>query len=211
MRTILPTPGTVAASVIIAVALLTGCLGRSPSTQHYSLQPVPGRSIGSTTNLALSVGPARLPRYLDRPQMVTREGNEVGIDEFNRWAGGFEANVLRALSANLAARLQTERIVTAPMEAPFPIDYQILIDFDELVAVDGRELMLRVRWVVKDSESASLAVELLALDLPIGRASVAGRVQAHQEAMGQLADAIAARIATLASEAPAGEEANAQP
>ena len=164
MRTILPTPGTVAASVIIAVALLTGCLGRSPSTQHYSLQPVQGHTVEGTSHLALSVGPARLPRYLDRPQMVTREGNEVGIDEFNRWAGGLEANVLRALSANLAARLQTERVVTAPMEAPFPIDYQVLVDVDELVAVDGAELMLRARWVVKDSESTSLAVELLPLD-----------------------------------------------
>lgn len=187
--------------ILLAAFVLggAGCLGRSPVTRSYTLEPVAGSAVRSTTErLAILVGPAKLPRYLDRPQIVTRDGaNEVVIDEFNRWAGGLEANLLRALAANLAQRLQTQRVVAQPAETAFPIDYQVVVDFEELVATRGSDLVLRARWVIRDHAGDAVAVETSNLTLTLAGRTIPQTIEAHQKALGGLADAIAARIADL--------------
>jgi len=193
-------------ATLLALALLagTGCLGRSPAPRLYTLAAVGGTiAEPAPGELALLVGPVRLPDYLDRPQIVTREGpNEVVADEFHRWAGGLEANVLRALAANLGERLQTRRVVTAPDPPPFAIDYQVFVDFDELVAGDD-ELALRARWVIRDGAEETRAIGSSSLTEPVA-GGVAGLIAAHERALGGLADALSASLAELSAQpAPA--------
>jgi len=188
----------------LVLASGTGCLGRSPAPRLYTLAAVNGASANTAAReLALLVGPVRVPQYLDRPQIVTREGaNEVVPDEYRRWAGGLEANVLRVLAANLTERLQTRRVVEAPRPAPFPIDYQVLVDFDELVADASGQLALRARWVIRDGNGETRAIGSSSLTQPVAGRSAAEGIHAHELALGGLADALATSLAELSAREP---------
>ncbi|MCZ6569561.1 MAG: ABC-type transport auxiliary lipoprotein family protein, partial [Deltaproteobacteria bacterium] len=83
------------AVVVLAAGLALGCLGRSAPVRFYTMSPVEGRSLNSVAeDLLVVVGPVSFPRYLERPHLVTRPAaSELKINEFRRWAGGFESNV----------------------------------------------------------------------------------------------------------------------
>jgi hypothetical protein len=186
----------------IAAAAL-GCLGQSPPVHQYALPPVAGRTgAGSPGELAIALGPVSLPRYLDVPQIATRIGSsELAFDEYHRWAGSFEANVVSALSENLRSRLGTERVFTDRAASPFPIAFQVAVDFQQFEGRPGEELILRALWFVREEVAGGAADARLWSGQTTIRQPVAGRdveslVAAHAAALGGLAEALAARIAS---------------
>lgn len=194
----------------VALTLLTsGCLGRSPDSRLFTLGSE-ARSVEteSGSEIAILVGPARFPRYLETPQMTRRlAGGELEVDEFNRWAGGFEGNVLSALALDLSNRLGSDRIVSHPSTPPFATDYRVRIHFDEFVVGPDDLLRLRVRWaIVAGDGSGTPAIGRTDLDIPL-RSSLAGDskvavVSVHDEAIRALGRAIAERVESLEAAAP---------
>jgi hypothetical protein len=190
-------------AVIALAGLALGCLGRSPQVRFYTMSDVPGQAVaGAAEDLAIGVGPVRLPRYLDRPQLVTRaEASQLDVDEFNRWAGSFESNLLRALGDDLGTRLGTERVVVYPEDAPFPLDYRVALDIQEFEGRPGHELVLRARWVIREqAEGRGPWSGQSLIRRPLSSDGIEALVTAHDEALGLLADAIASRIVGLATE-----------
>src|ERR671924_270261 len=77
----------------------------------------------------IGVGPVTLPRYVDRPQIVTRTGPyEIKLAEFDRWAEALDANFTRVLADNLSLLLPTARVVMSPWPRATPLDYQVTVD-----------------------------------------------------------------------------------
>ncbi|HEX5606452.1 MAG TPA: PqiC family protein, partial [Candidatus Binatia bacterium] len=65
--------------------------------------------------LSLGIGPIKIPRYLDREQLVTRiSQNRFAIAENDRWAEPLEENFSRVLSENLSILLQIDRVAAFP-------------------------------------------------------------------------------------------------
>ena len=141
-------------AILAVVISTTACLGRSPNPERYMLGTDGAGTAGDAApEIALLVGPVRLPAYLDRPQFARLEGpGEIELDEFARWLGGFEENFLRALSLDLARRTGSIRIAATPSKAPFPFDARIRLHVDDLV-VDGDVLRTRIRWRGPDRRS----------------------------------------------------------
>ncbi len=188
----------------LAVAILAlGCLGRSPGVRQYTLGSVPGgASAGSaefragSAEFGVALGPVTFPPYLQRPQLVTRNASsELFVDARNRWAGGFEANVLRALADDLSARLGTPWVVVAPEDAPLPPAYRIAVDFLRFEGQPGAELVLRARWVIREQEGDRVWSGGGAIRRPLADEGTESLVAAHEAALGELADAIAAPLA----------------
>lgn len=185
---------------LILVGLVGGCLGRSPDPRLFTLGSEPRSTTASfDTDLAVLVGPARFPRHLERPQLTRRlEGGEISIDEFNRWAGGFEENVLRSLAEDLAMRLSSERVVSFPSSPPFELDYRIRLHFDEFVVGPDEMLHLRVRWgLVGVGEPDRVSIGRTDLDLPLAGEGMLSIVAAHDEAIRALGAAVAEQVSTL--------------
>jgi uncharacterized protein len=95
-------------SLSILILPLTGCIGGStPPSQFYLLEPInasgsSAASAGAAKPL-VSLGPVRLPRYLDRPQIVTASAkNAYQLSELNRWAESLDDNISRVLAQNLS-------------------------------------------------------------------------------------------------------------
>jgi uncharacterized lipoprotein YmbA len=178
----------------VLLILFAGCLGRSPQVRHFMLGiSEPSSSNALSPELAVLVGPVRLPAYLQRPQMARRESDgEIELDEFNRWLGGFEENLLRALSLGIADELGSERVVVHPSKAPFSIDYQVRLHVDDMILADGDGLRVRVRWtLIPLREEASPGLFVMDELIPTGGASRENLVEAHEVALMDLVQRIA--------------------
>jgi uncharacterized lipoprotein YmbA len=145
------------------------------------------------------VGPVALPRSLDRPQIVTRAGdNELVYDEYNRWAGSLEADFLGVVGDNLSALLNTQRVVVYPASPPFALNYRVGFDVMQFDGSPGGEVTLRARWTVSPgSGGESLAVEQSLIRQPTASAAHADLVAAHSAALATLSREIAATITDL--------------
>lgn len=95
---------------------VTGCVGgATPPSQFYLLEPVneSESSAGMATNPVIALGQVRIPRYVDRPQIVVGTGsNTYQLNEFNRWAESLDANISRVLTQNLALLVPAEVVQT---------------------------------------------------------------------------------------------------
>ncbi|MBJ18561.1 MAG: membrane integrity-associated transporter subunit PqiC [bacterium] len=185
--------------VSFGVSML-GCLGRSPDVEHYLLgtteKPAPSNP-GAPVDLAVLVGPARLPIYLERPQIaILKNGGEVELAEFSRWLGGFEVSFLRSLSLGLAHDLHSIQVVAHPSSAPFSLDYRVRLHIDDLVFVSDRKILrTRIRWaLVRVGEDAPPGLFLMEASLPVEGDSIEAIVEAYEAAIAELSSRVAAEI-----------------
>jgi uncharacterized lipoprotein YmbA len=190
-------------AAIVAAGFAVGCLGSSPNVSLYTMSALSEtRATSAPDGLTIGVGPIRVPRYLDRPEWVTRPGgstSRLAVDDFRRWAGGFSSNVLSALGENLGTKLDTQQVVVYPVQTALALDYRVSVDFHAFEGIDGEALVLRASWVIRAGSAGSGPWS----GYFATRRSIAGRgsddlVAAHNEALDLLADAIALRIESLA-------------
>lgn len=188
--------------LVVPAMIVVGCLGGGPVTQFYTLGAVESDEllpVARRPELGLAVGPLEFPRYLDRPEIVTRDGtHRLALSNANRWAGSLRTDVLRVVADDLGQLLATPRVVAFPNEPTFRLDYRVLLDFREFEGVPGDSVVLRARWtVVSASDGKALAVEEAHVVEPTLSASFGDLVAAQRAALGTMTSAIAARLATL--------------
>ena len=139
--------------IVACVTLLTvfGC-GTSQPSHFYVLRAmapssVSGLSDTKASSLSFGLGPVTLPKYLDRPQIVTQAGgHEVELAEFHKWAEPLSENVSHVLAENLSVILSTDRIEQYPWRSTAPVDYQIVVDVLQFDGTRGGEAVLSARW-----------------------------------------------------------------
>lgn len=153
----------------VSVAALAGCTGSSPPTRFYVLDPV---AIGANypnlplaSNLAIGVGPIKLPDLLDRPHIVARGvGQGVDLGEFDHWAGSLRANMARFMARQLMQQLGTERVSISPWPRHRRLDYQVAVDVLRFDGELGGSAELSGTWTLVDgngrAELASAAFSL---------------------------------------------------
>jgi uncharacterized lipoprotein YmbA len=139
----------------LACLVGAGC-SSTPASNFYLLTPIPEAAERaediSGGGIALGIGPVVFPQFLDRPQLVTRDGsNRLDVDEFNRWGGSVQDDFLRVWGENLAHLLGTSRIVVFPSETRMPVDFRITAEIVSFEASPGNDAVLKVRWAVMDS------------------------------------------------------------
>jgi hypothetical protein len=190
-------------TLALAGALALGCLGQAPSPEFYTLSAATGVSAGpplaSRPGLGLAVGPLEVPRYLDRSEIVTRDGSHrLVVSDGHRWGGSLRTDILRAVADDLGELLGTPRIAIYPSEPRFPADYRILLDVREFEGVPGGSVTLRVGWtIVPLPVGEAVAVEESRVEQPVASASFEDLIAAQSAALGSVSRAIAERLAAL--------------
>jgi uncharacterized lipoprotein YmbA len=187
------------------VALLAGCLGKSVPVEYFTLSdagpapiaPLPGVRPG----LGIAIGTLEMPRYLDRPEIVTRDGaHRLTVWNERRWAGSLRSDIQRVLADDLGTLLGTARIAVFPVEPRFPPDFRVVLELLEFEGVPGGEVRLRARWTVAaGADGRALAVEQAHLAEPVAAGSWDALVAAQRAALGRVTRQIAERIAALAA------------
>jgi len=136
----------------LLAALLAGC-ATAPQSRFYALSAaVPTATAAS--DLSLAIGPIDLPQYLDRPQIVTRDGaSQLRVDEFNRWGGALDEEINRVLALYLGRRLGAQHVYSYPSRVMADTDYRIALDVRGFDGALGGEVRLDVAWSLIDERA----------------------------------------------------------
>lgn len=145
-----------ALAAMVALALCASC-ATTPIAQFYRLTPAAERS-AEKSDRAVVVGPFQLADYLDRPQIVTRDGgNGVAVAEYARWAEPLDSNFASVVAANVGRLLGSERVLEFPAQMILKPERRVTGRVSQL-DVDTRGLaVLEVQWGVLDGDGAIVA------------------------------------------------------
>jgi uncharacterized lipoprotein YmbA len=141
-----------ALGMLILLPLLSwGCTNAQP-TRFYVLSTIADQAaVAPGGGVAVGVGPVNLPQYLNRPQIVTRLGdNRLAVADFDQWGGEFDDNFIRALAANLSSLLRTDRVSLFPWKDGVPIDYQVTVDVLNFEQNADGTSVLSASWSIVD-------------------------------------------------------------
>lgn len=148
-------------SITIGIFLLSGfffgCIGgTSPKSLYYVLSSSQKFSTEQpfVNEYSLGVGPIKIPGFLERPQIVTRqEQNILKINEFHRWGDSLEAQITNGLVENLSILLNTPKVITYPWARPFSPYYQLYIDFRRFDGNPEESVIVDAIWRVVDTKN----------------------------------------------------------
>lgn len=193
---------------IAGAVLISGC-SYSPPSSFYLLQSMPGiekvKQASSTgQGLAICVGPVMLPKYLDRPQIVTiTRTSEVKLASFYRWAEPLQDNFIGVLAENLSQLLGTDRIIIFPRESASSSDYQIMVTVIRFDGEAGGNAVLSARWsIYGKGGKQELVSKKTDLSEPAGAEGYEALVSAQSRTIAGLSKEIAGAIKAFgASEA----------
>lgn len=154
--------GLLAGLVLALGACTLFAPGAQPRTRFYMLSPLapPGTAAEAPARmpqLAIGIGPVRIPEYLDRRNLIVRSRqNEYEIVELAQWAEPLADTLGRVLADNLSVLLGTQRIVQFPWRPAIPVDYQLTV---QVVQFDGslaEQVVLRAQWQLFAGEGKKL-------------------------------------------------------
>jgi uncharacterized protein len=198
-------------AVVSLVASLLG-LGACASTpsHFYVLNTLSASETMPATVAAQSpvigVGPITLPKYLDRPQIVTRVGrHQLALGEFDRWAEPLQDNVLRVLAENLARLIPTDQVLLQAWPRSATLDYQVTVEVLQFDGWLGGESTLLARWSILDGAEHELFNRMVHLHAPTGGRDYEAMVVVMNQMLEALSRDIATAIQRLASRAVARE------
>ena len=122
--------------------------GETPPSRFYVLSAIDPQGVPSPDGPAVLIGPVSLPRYLDRPQIVTRpSANELALAEYDRWGGRLDDNVARVLAQDIGVHLNTSRVAIFPREQRLPDAIQISVDISRFEQVgEQSQIELDAQW-----------------------------------------------------------------
>jgi len=185
---------------VLMVFLLAGC-STTPAVRYYILNPsaemqpdIPQAVSGDT--LAIGVGPVEFPKFLDRPQIVTRQSqNRIEVSEFNRWAGSFSEDFLRVLAKNISMLLPADRVAAYPWTDQFSPTYRIQLTVEQFDGRFGGNVLLNVTWSVwNQKDTNELVMKHTSIKEPLSTEGYESLVEAQSRAIGTLSRVIVDEI-----------------
>ena len=187
----------------LGAILIAGCAGTSPSVTFYTLNALSGMKAdipedNAGLGIVIGIGPVTLPGYLDRPQIVTRKGqNQLDISEFHRWGDSLLKDFSRVMVKNVSILLSTNRVTVYPWPDDFSPDYQIRLDVEQFDGQIGHAVSLDVRWSVTGREGKDLVIQTSAIEEPMSTADYQGLVAAMSRAIDTLSRQVTKKIHRL--------------
>jgi uncharacterized lipoprotein YmbA len=179
--------------------------GTQQPTKNYVLNSLYSEArqpqlVANLHDTSIMVGPVRLPLYLDRGDIVTRNSqNKVEIADFAQWAGPLRENLPRVLAENLAVLLNTDRVGVFPGERARVFDYNVSVYVTRFDGMLGEKAQLRARWVILDKNRKKMLFEKhTVLSQPTGNDGMEALIAAQSRTLADLSRDIAEAIKELA-------------
>lgn len=194
-------------SLLSCMLALAGC-GTTPVSRYYMLTPqdTPTATRTLADDPHIGVGPVSFPKYLDRPQIITRtKSAEIYMAETERWAEPLQENFTRVLAENLSRLLGTAHISIEPSRSRGEINFRVTADVLQFDADDSGYVILIAYWNVQDRDNNSLTgMHKSDIRLPVpDRDDRSGVVNQLSLAVGRLASEMAevlSRVSTQTDE-----------
>lgn len=185
----------------LLAAVLSGCLGAGRPVEFYALAPLapPAAGPGGAPSAVVAVHPAVIPAAIDRPQIVTRTGeNQLALAEFNRWGGSLREEISRVLVENLGALLAERRVKVLSDSLALDPACVVAVSVNRFDGRLGESVWLNAAWTLRDPrQKKALAVKSSALQESVAGPGYAELVAAQSRALAALSRDIAAELAAV--------------
>jgi len=186
--------------ITLWLPLLSGC-GSSPASRFYTLTSLgeekPAEQLAKDERRGIvAVGPVDLADYLDRPQVVRRDGaTKVVLMEVDRWAGSLESDVNRVVIENLAVLLGPKGYSVLPWEAASSPDGRVEVSVARLEGAGQNTVELDAFWTLHGKEKGDvLATGRDLIVEPAGGSGGEETTEAMSRALAELSRRIAAGV-----------------
>lgn len=188
-----------ALTAAVLLGTLAGCAQTVP-TNFYTLSVATEPTVAkrSAHGLVIGLGPITLPQYLDRPDIVTRQGaNQMRLAELNKWAEPLEPLLTRIMAEDLYALLDANDVIPVPQRGDISLDRVVEVDISRFDADESGKVVLDARWRIYRGDNETLLasgrsqVEEQSAPVPDYNAIVAAMSRAVGRASEQIAEAIA--------------------
>lgn len=143
---------------LIVIAGLAAACGETKPSRFYLLSTIPpvdakpATTRGGTT---LSVGPIELPKYADRPQIVTvAEPTTLELAEYDRWGEPLAENFARVMVEHLQRMTTASRVEVYPFPASSrdPRGRQLVVQVLRFHTTSTGDVELAANWSILDQE-----------------------------------------------------------
>ena len=152
-------------SIIICIIsiILNGCATSQPS-RFYVLnvlerpQMENSQACKNESIITIGINPIDLPRYLDRPQIMTRvNDNEYKLSELNLWAEPLKNSIPRIIAQNLNTLLCADTVIF-PWAGFKQFDYRLSAVVIRLDGTLGGQAFLEVQWSISDERAQKILI-----------------------------------------------------
>ena len=147
-------------AIALLSTLLAGCAQSQPTNFYTLFAFADQQGVDEGDPLRLGVEQVRLPAYLDRPQIVTRNGtNRMTVADLDQWAEPLETTFQRVLRENLSSRLASDLVVTLPSRRDLRLDRQIEVEVLRFDADETGQVVLDASWLIFDGNGRKVLDE----------------------------------------------------
>lgn len=171
-------------------------------TRFYTLVPDSSSPSASASRFAIELLPVHLPAQADQPQFVIRQGQgEVALAEQHQWVAPLPEEYRAGLSAQLSRRLGAADVYRVPKPEGTDI-YSIRVRVQRFDSMLSSAIHQDVLWSLSDPKGEPF----LTCSSTLQEAAEGGYLalaEAHQQAIGKLAETIAATLEVAVAGAPA--------
>ena len=194
-------------SVGFIALLVSGCGSSTPSrfytlTSLKSAEPM-RQPAGEKIKTIVRIGPVDIPDYLDKPQIVTRTGqNELSIAEFDRWGGSLRNDVSRVLIENLSSIFIAGGVTVVPWKQFAPGAYRVPLTITRLDVTPGGSLYLKAQFSIIDKDGRTVTViRETSISRPVDGTGYNVVVAAISDALAELSREVAGSVRSAIAQA----------
>lgn len=193
------------AAVVLFIFISIGCLSvpSTPNPRFYMLNSIGKEEAVEKFEIApgriIEIGPIEIPKYQDRPQIVTKNTNgTLSFAQFDRWGEPLDLALARVISSNLTAMLPTASLLAFPCNFAIPLDYQVIADVVQLDSELQKDMVVTVQWSVINSKNRKMLLTKRSQFIePINPPNYFGLSQALNSACASLSREIAESLSGL--------------
>ena len=182
---------------VLVLAAACGLISPRPDpTRFYVLAPLADAAAAPAGTRVLGLGPITFPRYLERPELVTRASpTEIRVATFDRWAEPLRTDFERTLAQNLTTLTGIARVVPFPWFRGVPLDVVVEVDVLRFEPDLEGTALLDARWRVRNPHSGTLVRTAdSTLSEPANAKGTEAAVDAMSRTLGALSREIAAAV-----------------
>lgn len=155
------TPFVLRSLLILSLLLQVACLGTTPPSQFYLLEPLAEtdatKASANPAKITLALTPVRIPKYLERSQIVTAAGkNTYQIDELHRWAESLDDNMTRVMLQDLTVLVSADVVMSTTSRAK-QAELRLSVTVLEFHVDRQNKAILSAQWQISKGKDVVLS------------------------------------------------------